>query len=143
MTVVAHIAPLHGTPPGHLTDISPVAVPAGFPSPAQDYYDGGIDLNKHLIRDTTCTFIVRVSGDSMSDAGINDGDELIVDRSLSPQHGSVVVAILDGELTIKRLQLVSTGVVLKADNRDYPDIAVAELSDLTVWGVVTRCLHYV
>ncbi|WP_318779266.1 MULTISPECIES: translesion error-prone DNA polymerase V autoproteolytic subunit [unclassified Arthrobacter] len=143
MTVVAQIAPLQGTPPGQLTDVSPVSVPAGFPSPAQDYYDGGIDLNKHLIKDTTCTFIVRVSGDSMSGAGINDGDELIVDRSLTPLHGSVVVAILDGELTIKRLHLGAAGVILKADNRDYPDITVAELSDLTVWGVVTRCLHYV
>ncbi|GAA1115495.1 translesion error-prone DNA polymerase V autoproteolytic subunit [Arthrobacter flavus] len=129
--------------PVQLTEISPISVPAGFPSPAQDYYDGGIDLNKHLIADTTCTFIVRVSGDSMSDAGISDGDELIVDRSLEPTDGCVVVAILDGELTIKRLKLGPNGVVLKAENRDYPDITVAELSDLSVWGVVTRCLHYV
>lgn len=123
--------------------VAPTAVPAGFPSPAQDYYDRPIDLNEHLIKDATATFIVRVSGHSMAPAGISDGDELIVDRSLTPQHGSVVVAVLDGELTIKRLWLHRGRVTLHADNPDYPDIAVPSLSELTVWGVVTRCLHHV
>ena len=117
------------------------AVAAGFPSPAQDYFDGSLDLNDHLIRDKTSTFIVRVSGESMSGAGISDGDELVVDRSLTPTHGSVVIAILDGELTIKRLELSPGGVVLRAENPDYPPILVAELSDLQIWGVVTVCLH--
>ena len=72
------------------------AVAAGFPSPAQDYFDGSLDLNDHLIRDKTSTFIVRVSGESMVGAGISDGDELVVDRSITPTHGSVVIAILDG-----------------------------------------------
>lgn len=128
---------------GALVLVAPVAVPAGFPSPAQDYYSGRIDLNEHLIRDETSTFIVRVSGDSMEPAGISDGDELIVDRSLEPQHGSVVVAVLDGELTIKRLLLTRGGVVLHADNPRYPDIRVPALSELIVWGVVTRSLHRV
>ena len=117
------------------------AVAAGFPSPAQDYFDGSLDLNDHLIRDKTSTFIVRVSGESMTGAGISDGDELVVDRSLSPKDGNVVVAILDGELTVKRLELHPGGVVLRAENPEYPPIHVAELSDLQVWGVVTVCLH--
>jgi DNA polymerase V len=121
--------------------ISPVAVAAGYPSPAQDYFDGRIDLNEHLIKDVTSTYVVRVSGDSMTGAGISDGDELIVNRALEPVDGSVVVAVLDGELTIKRLRITSTGVVLQAENPAYPDIRVPSLSDLVVWGVATRCLH--
>ena len=123
--------------------ISPVAVAAGFPSPAQDYFDGRIDLNAHLIKDITSTFVVRVTGDSMEGAGISDGDELIVNRALEPKDGSVVVAVLDGELTVKRLRITPTGVVLQAENPKYPDIRVPALSELTVWGVATRCLHHV
>ncbi|WP_258067788.1 LexA family transcriptional regulator, partial [Rathayibacter sp. AY1D9] len=98
------------------------AVAAGFPSPAQDYFDGSLDLNDHLIRDRTSTFIVRVSGESMVGAGISDGDELVVDRSITPTHGSVVIAILDGELTVKRLELHPGRVVLRAENPEYPPI---------------------
>ncbi|TLM88159.1 LexA family transcriptional regulator [Pseudarthrobacter sp. NamE5] len=123
--------------------ISPVAVAAGFPSPAQDYFDGRIDLNAHLIKDITSTFVVRVTGDSMEGAGISDGDELIVNRALEPKDGSVVIAVLDGELTVKRLRITAAGVVLQAENPKYPDIRVSALSDLTVWGVATRCLHHV
>lgn len=143
MTVVVEYRALLGPYPDAAVVLAPAVVPAGFPSPAQDYYEGSIDLNKHLIADATSTFIVRVSGESMSGAGISDGDELIVDRSLAPVNGSVVVAILDGELTVKRLRITGKGVVLQAENHDYPDIAVAELSDLSVWGTVTRCLHHV
>ena len=123
--------------------ISPVAVAAGFPSPAQDYFDGRIDLNAHLIKDITSTFVVRVTGDSMEGAGISDGDELIVNRALEPRDGSVVIAVLDGELTVKRLRITRTGVVLQAENPKYPDIRVPALSELTIWGVATRCLHHV
>jgi DNA polymerase V len=123
--------------------IAPVPVAAGFPSPAQDYFDGRIDLNAHLIKDITSTFVVRVTGDSMERAGISDGDELIVNRALEPRDGSVVIAVLDGELTVKRLRLTATGVVLQAENPKYPDIRVPALSELTIWGVVTRCLHHV
>jgi DNA polymerase V len=123
--------------------VSPVAVAAGYPSPAQDYFDGRIDLNEHLIKDITSTFVVRVTGDSMERAGISDGDELIVNRALEPKDGSVVIAVLDGELTVKRLRITATGVVLQADNPRYPDIRVAGLSELTIWGVATRCLHHV
>ncbi len=123
--------------------ISPVAVAAGFPSPAQDYFDGRIDLNAHLIKDITSTFVVRVTGDSMEGAGISDGDELIVNRALEPRDGSVVIAVLDGELTVKRLRITRTGVVLQAENPKYQDIRVPALSELTIWGVATRCLHHV
>lgn len=123
--------------------ISPVPVAAGYPSPAQDYFDGRIDLNEHLIKDITSTYVVRVSGDSMEGAGISDGDELIVNRALEPRDGSVVVAVLDGELTIKRLRFTATGVLLQAENPRYPDIRVAALTELVIWGVATRCLHHV
>ena len=79
----------------------------------------------------------------MEGAGISDGDELIVNRDLKPVDGSVVVAVLDGELTIKRLRITGTGVVLQAENPVYPDIRVPSLSDLVIWGVATRCLHHV
>lgn len=123
--------------------VAPVAVPAGYPSPAQDYYDGRIDLSEHLIRDPVSTFILRVVGDSMEGAGISDGDEIIVDRSLSPEDGNVVVAVLNGELTVKRLRVTDRGVFLVAENPRYPAIHVAELADFRVWGVVTRSLHRV
>jgi len=117
-------------------------VPAGFPSPSQDYSDTQIDLTKMLIRDEASTFIVRVSGDSMEGAGIFDGDELIVDRSIEPRDGHVVIAIVDGEMTVKRLRITATGVILQAENATYPDVQVAELSELMIWGVATRCLHH-
>lgn len=123
--------------------VSPVPVAAGFPSPAQDYFDGRIDLNEHLIKDITSTYVVRVCGESMKGAGISDGDELIVNRALEPVDGSVVVAVLDGELTIKRLRITPAGVVLQAENPAFPDIRVQALSELVIWGVATRCLHYV
>lgn len=119
------------------------AVPAGWPSAAQDYFSGDIDLNEHLIDDPVATFVVRVTGHSMQDAGISDGDELIVDRSIEARHGDVVIAMVDGELTVKRLHVTDSGVILKAENPAYEDVTVAELSELVIWGVVTRCLHRV
>lgn len=121
---------------------APVAVACGFPSPAQDYYDGPIDLTDMLVDDRAATFIVRASGHSMTGAGISDGDELLVDRSKHPQHGDIVVAVLDGELTVKRLELTPSGVVLRSENAEHPDITVPELSDLQVWGVAMYCIHH-
>lgn len=141
VVVIAFLDVLESAVPGPLA--SSVAVAAGFASPAQDYFDGRIDLNSHLIKDVTSTFLVRVSGHSMTGAGIDDGDELVVDRSLTPADGNVVVAIIDGELTIKRLRLGHHQVRLAAENPDYPDIVVPELAELSIWGVVTRCLHHV
>lgn len=122
--------------------VAPVAVACGFPSPAQDYYDGPLDLTDMLIDDAAATFVVRASGNSMTAAGISDGDELLVDRSLRPRSGDVVVAVLDGELTLKRLEVTPHGVILRAENTEHPDIAVSELSELNVWGVATYCLHH-
>jgi DNA polymerase V len=121
---------------------APVAVACGFPSPAQDYYDGPIDLTEMLVEDQAATFIVRASGHSMTGAGISDGDELLVDRSKTPRDGDVVVAVLDGQLTVKRLQLDGGGVTLRSENAEHPDIRVPELSELTIWGVATYCLHH-
>src|SRR5690625_7688316 len=94
------------------------SVPAGFPSPSQDYSDTQIDLTEMLIRDELATFIVRVSGDSMEGAGIFDGDELIVDRSIEPQDGHIVVAVLDNEMTVKRLHVRSTGGIVQEKSSD-------------------------
>jgi DNA polymerase V len=115
------------------------AVPGGFPSPAQDYFDGDLDLNEHLIRNKAATFIVRVVGDSMVGAGISGGDELIVDRSLNPVDGNVVIAAVEGELTVKRLRLTVRGPELHPENPAFP---VLRPTDLLVWGVVTMCLHH-
>lgn len=116
------------------------SVPAGWPSPAQDYFDGDIDLNSHLIRNRPATFIVRVAGDSMTGAGIYDGDELVVDRSLDPGDGDIVIAIVDTELTVKRLRLTGHGPELHPENPRYP--ILRPTGELLVWGVVTTCLHH-
>jgi DNA polymerase V len=122
--------PCHGTPL-YLDRIS-----AGFPSPADDYIETALDLNTYLIRNPAATFMVRVSGDSMIGAGINDGDVLVVDRSEQPAHGKIVVAVLDGELTVKRLVMKGGQTLLAPENSRYQPITVAEGQDLHVWGVV-------
>ena len=78
----------------------------------------------------------------MEGAGIYDGDELIVDRSIEPRDGHVVIAVVDGEMTVKRLRVTATAVILQAENAEYPDVTVPELSDLRIWGVATTCLHH-
>lgn len=139
------VGPVSGPerPEHELARLAPEAVPAGFPSPAQGYYSGPVDLNRHLMRDPTATFIVRVSGDSMTGAGIFDGDELVVDRGLDAHDGSVVVAVVNGELTVKRLLRRDGRTALAPENPAYPVIELSELDELQVWGVVTRCLHRV
>lgn len=141
MAHVSNICLVDSAAPAAHPLLAPVSVAAGYPSPAQDYFDGRINLNEHLIRDVTSTFVVRVSGDSMERAGISDGDELIVNRALTPRDGSIVIAILDGELTVKRLRITAGGVVLQAENPNYPDIKVPDPHSLTVWGVAETCLH--
>lgn len=120
-------------------------VPAGFPSPAADYAERGVDLNEHLIhhQHREATFLVRVSGWSMLNAGIHDEDELIADRALNPRGGNVVVAVIDGELTLKWLRKTDAGYKLCADNPDYPDLEFREGQEMLVWGVVTHVLHKV
>lgn len=116
-------------------------VSAGFPSPADDYIDQRLDLNELLIANPAATFFVRVDGDSMTGAGINNGDILIVDRSLAATSGKIVIAIINGELTVKRLVQTAASCRLVAENPDYPDIEIDAESDFQVWGVVTSVTH--
>jgi DNA polymerase V len=118
-------------------------VPAGFPSPADDYVEDRIDLNQHLIIHREATFILRVSGWSMINAGIHDGDEIIVDRALTPSHGNIVVAVVNNELTVKRLHRTEHEIRLIPDNPEFNDIVIKPDEDLQIWGVVTRVLHKV
>lgn len=126
-----------------LVCVAEVEVPGGFPSPAQDYATTEIDLNAHLLPNPTSSYLMRVRGNSMTGAGIWDGDEIVVDRSIHPQSGDVVVAVVDGEMTVKTLVVSAGQVVLQAANPEHPSIVLAELSELRVWGVVTFALHHV
>ncbi|MBP9691040.1 translesion error-prone DNA polymerase V autoproteolytic subunit [Candidatus Woesebacteria bacterium] len=116
-------------------------IPAGFPSPADDFADTKLDLNEHLIRHPAATFFVKVSGDSMTGVGIFDGDMLIVDRSLEASQQSIVIAALDGELTVKRLGMKKGRYLLFSENEKYPPIEIADESDFSIWGVVTAVVH--
>lgn len=116
-------------------------IPAGFPSPADDYVEGRIDLNEMLVRNPPATFFIRVKGDSMTGAGIHDGDTLVVDRSIEPESGHIIVAVVDGELTVKRLSIRRGKVRLLPENPAYPPIEFKEGQELTTWGVVTNVIH--
>jgi len=116
-------------------------VSAGFPSPAEDHIDQRLDLNNLLIQHPAATFFVRVSGESMKDAGINHGDILVVDRSLEATSGRIVIAIVNGELTVKRFIQDSVSCQLVAANPDYPPVAITDETDFRVWGVVTSVIH--
>jgi DNA polymerase V len=114
---------------------------AGFPSPADDYIEGRLDLNRHLIKHPAATFFVRVSGDSMIDAGIHSGDLLVVDRSLDAVDGNVIVASLDGELTVKRLSKRGEILRLLPANTDYQPIEILTQQTFEIFGVVTSVIH--
>ncbi|MFZ0255056.1 MAG: translesion error-prone DNA polymerase V autoproteolytic subunit [Gammaproteobacteria bacterium] len=116
-------------------------VSAGFPSPADDFLERKIDLNEHLVRHPAATFFVRVAGDSMKNAGIFCGDILVVDRSLEAGDGSVVVAVLDGEFTVKRVLKTDGRIFLVPANEAYSPVEVTAEMDFTVWGVVTSVIH--
>ena len=111
-------------------------VPAGFPSPADDYLEGELDLNELLIQHPAATFFVRLAGDSMVNAGLFDGDILVVDRAERGSHGRIVVAVIDGELTVKRLYSQGGHVELRPENHAYKPIVFDEGRELTIWGVV-------
>jgi len=118
-------------------------VEAGFPTPAEGEMEGALDLNELLIKHPAATFFVRVSGSSMVKAGINHNDILVVDRSLAPAHGKIVIAAIDGELTVKRLYHVGKKIQLVAENDGYSPIEIKEGADLHIWGVVTSVIHQV
>jgi DNA polymerase V len=120
---------------------------AGFPSPADDYLEGKIDLNTYLAAHPAATFLVRVEGDSMIGAGIFPGDIAIVDRSLvasdiKAMHNKIVLAVIDGEFTIKRLSVKGKSVTLVSENDRYEPIIVSEATDFTVWGVVKHAIRH-
>ena len=117
-------------------------ISAGFPSPADDYIENNLSLSELLIRNHLSTFLMKTSGDSMIDVGINDGDILVVDRSIEAKNRDIVIAILEGNLTVKRLLFKTNGlVVLKSENIAYKDIKIPESTDLEIWGVVTSVIH--
>lgn len=117
------------------------SVRAGFPSPADDYVSETLDLNEHLIAHKEATFFLRAKGHSMTGAGIHDGDLLVVDRSLTPTHRSVVIAVVDGEFTVKRLYKRAGKVRLLAENPDFAPIDFNEGQELQIWGIVTSVVH--
>ena len=116
-------------------------VSAGFPSPADDYIDIDIDLNEYLIRHPISTFLLRVSGNSMTGAGIHNNDLLIVDRSIEPHPGHIVVAVLDGSFILKRLVLKRGIPYLEADNSEYASIDLRQYNDVQIWGVAIHSIH--
>jgi DNA polymerase V len=118
-------------------------VAAGAPVPADDLREAEIDLNAHLVRHPASTFMVTVKGDSMRDAAIHDGDLLLVDSSIEARNGKVVVAVINGELTVKRLETSAKGLRLMPENPDYQPIVVPEDASFFIWGVVTQVIHRV
>ena len=112
-------------------------LPAGFPSPADDYLDGEIDLSRYLVERPAATFLMRITGESMRGAGILDGDLVVVDRSVEAKSGHIVVAVCQGEMTIKRLRLLRGGrALLQAENPDFPEFVIGEEAPAEIWGVV-------
>ena len=117
------------------------SVSAGFPSPADDYTEENIDLNEHLISNPFSTFFLKVKGDSMINAGIKDKDLIIVDKSLIAKPGNIIIAMIDGEFTIKRLSIKNDELYLKAENNNYPDFRFKNHIDVQIWGVVIYSIH--
>ena len=117
-------------------------ISAGFPSPADDYIENNLSLSELLIKNHLSTFLMRASGDSMVDSGINDGDILVVDRSLEAKSRDIVIAIFEGNLTVKRLVIKTDGsAILKAENSSYKNILISEYAELEIWGVVTSAIR--
>lgn len=115
-------------------------ISCGFPSPAEDLGEDTIDLNQLLIKNPATTFFAKVQGDSMKDAGINEGDMVIVDRSLTPSHHKIAVCFIDGEFTIKRVDFKKGKLLLIAENKEYDPIIITEDNDFIIWGIVTNVI---
>jgi len=115
-------------------------ISAGFPSPADDFLDLSIDLNKELIKNPSATFYGRVRGDSMKDAGLEDGDLLIIDKSLEPIDNKIAVCFIDGEFTVKRIKIEAEIIWLIAENKNYKPIKVTEDNEFLIWGIVTTVI---
>lgn len=133
--------PVRPAPAPVLLWTTPATVQCGFPSPAEDLQREPLDIARLLVRQPDATYFVRVRGPSMRDAGIDEGDYVVVDRAAIPRHGSIVLAVVDGEFTIKRLFRRAGRVRLCAANPAYPDIDIKDAQELTIWGVVTWTLR--
>ena len=118
-------------------------VPAGFPSPAEDFMDLDLNLQEYLVQHPSATFCVRVTGDSMQNAGILSGDVMVVDRALEPQNNTIVLAVLNGEFTVKRIQKRGEELYLNPENSKFKPIQITEEMNFQVWGVVTHIIHKV
>ena len=112
-------------------------ISAGFPSPADDFKEIRISLDKELVKNTESTFYARVSGDSMKDAGLSNGDLIIIDRSLHPENNKIGVCFLDGEFTVKRIIIEQNNIYLKPENKNYKKIKVNKEDEFIIWGIVT------
>lgn len=118
-------------------------ISAGFPSPAEDFKQQRISLDKELIKNKEATFFARVSGQSMIGAGLDDSDLLVIDRSLEPQHNKIAVCFLDGEFTVKRLKVKHDGIWLQPENPEYEPIKITKENDFVIWGIVTNVIKKV
>ena len=118
-------------------------VPAGFPSPAENFMDLDLSLQDYLVQNPSATFCVRVTGDSMKNAGISSGDVMIIDRALEPKNNTIVLAVLDGEFTVKRIKKKGDDLFLNPENKDFKAIQITEEMNFQVWGVVTHIIHKV
>lgn len=116
-------------------------VPAGFPSPATEYEEDSLDINDIVVTNPTATFYVRVKGNSMVDANIKDGDILVVDKSIEATHGKIIIAVVDGEFTVKTLYNKNGLIKLVPANPDFPDIVLKNEQELNVWGVVSYIIY--
>jgi len=125
----------------HKIDFFSYRIPAGFPSPAEDFLEQSLDLNDYLIKNKPATFIIKVTGNSMENAGIFDGDVLVVDRSLEPADGKVILGVLNGEFTVKRISIKKEKLYLMPESDDFKPIEINPEMDFKVWGVVTFSLH--
>ncbi len=115
-------------------------ISAGFPSPAEDFIDVSIDLNKTLIKNPPATFLGRVNGDSMQDLGISDGDLIVIDKSLEAKNGKIAVCYIDGEFTLKKIKLEKNQCWLMPANEKYEPIKITEDNDLVIWGILVHVI---
>jgi DNA polymerase V len=141
LTLLQQPEPVSQEPVPWPTRIIKHRIPAGFPSPAAEYTEAGLDLNDYLIVHKAATFMFTVVGNSMSKAGILDGDKVVVDRSVAPRHGHIVIAMLNGEYTIKRLYMRGGVIELRPENPDFQPIKLSGEDELQIWGVVTGCIR--
>lgn len=137
---ISCIAPLHTKHPCFIP-FAESLISAGFPSSAENFTEHALDLNDLLIAHPAATFFVRVTGDSMIEAGINSGDMLIVDRSLAPAHNKIAIVRINDEFTLKRLHYHATGLLLMAANPHYKPITITSETDFEIWGIVTFIIH--